>query len=448
MHHRVGDDLNDLRWCAVWGLPLFGFLAVFSHAHAAQPPASVIVPFEASDAIKRFAEDAVHGVEGDQQRADRLYDALLNLRHQRRIIADADNMPKARVPKTARELFRVAQEEDGNGNGNSGLDRAAGCYEFTVLMVAAARSVGVPMVGVDRVSFTGTGQVGHVMAGLVVHHTSGSSANTGRESKHTQTLLLYDLQGQRRGLAWEDVDILDDAMLIAHHYNHLSVAAYLRGDRTEALRAIDVALDLAPRSAFFLNNRATILSAMGELATAELEVSHALSIAPNVPLYHYQLGSVRLRLGDLTGAVNALRAALALEPDYGLARRDLGWAYLLQGHDAQAELELKRVVARNQSSRQGHRNRNGDGLDHIPEGALYLGMLYLVRGQTAKAQQVVDAGLLQTPGDQSLRALNDVIHGDDKHAPRHQEVVRLRAVLAQVTSKRLHHDQHDNPDQK
>lgn len=261
----------------------------------------VVIPFAATPRIERFAKRATAGATSDEQRATRLYDAIVALKQRGAIAADRDNRPKDREPKTADALLAIAQ---GEAKGNA----QAGCYELSALLVAAARAVGLDAVGIERDDVVGTGQIGHVMAAI---RLSDGAA-----------LQVFDLQNEVRASNGPYV-VLDDAGFIAHHYNHRSIHLYLQRRYAEALTEIDRALLLGPQMASLRNNRATVLLALGEPVLAAAEAMRAVEQRPRVPLYLYQLGHALLLCGDLDSAQLALTSALELDPTYELARRDL-----------------------------------------------------------------------------------------------------------------------------
>ena len=358
------------------------------------PEGAVVVAFESTPQIREFALDAVRGATDGASRAHRLYAALLALKRSGAIAGDRDNAPKERPPKSAAEVMRLAEDP-------AAADKKAGCYELSALYVAAARSVGLDAMGVEREASVGTGQIGHIIAG--VHVEVG-----GR-------LTLFDLQNEVAG-SLGHVRELDDLEFAAHYYNHLAVAAYLRGTLKEALITIDYALLLAPESASFLNNRATILGALDEPILAVAEVVRAVELAPDVPLYRYQLGRLYLVLGDVDSAVTALRQALELWPRYSLARRDLGWAYLLGNDVTVAERELRRALREDPST---------------PSIGLYLGLCLLSQGRRQEACGVAERGLMQRPRDSSLTALVGLCN-DRAVGVRTEETAELGSVLERV----------------
>ncbi|MBI3180214.1 MAG: tetratricopeptide repeat protein, partial [Deltaproteobacteria bacterium] len=305
---------------------------------AGVPPKDTVVAFATTPAIESFAQQATTGVSDAPGRARKLYDAILALKKSGAIAADRDNSPKTRPPKTAAQLYAVAQGKEG--------DRKAGCYELSALFVAAARSVGLDAVGVERDEPEGTGQIGHVMAAV--------------RASPAESLAIFDLQNESTGTR-SRVRALSDLEMAAHHYNHLAVSAFLTGDMDAAQGAIDIALRLAPAAPSFLNNRASVLLGQGEPVLALAEALHAVELAPDVPLCRYQVGRLYLAGGEVGAAIAALSDALALRPAYAVARRDRGWAYLVSGDLERAERDLEQALR--------------DARD-TPDGDLYLALFF------------------------------------------------------------------------
>lgn len=374
------------------GASLAGTLADDLNARGLAADAFVIA-FAPDAAIEAFAHAAVDGVQGASRRADRLYDAILALKQKRAIEGDRDNVPKARQPKTAAMLMQVAQAPTAS-------DRRAGCYELTALYVAAARSVGLQAVGVERDTTEGTGQIGHVMAGV----------------RLDGELAIYDLQNEAR-VARQRSRELSDVELAAHHYNHLAVASFLGTDLRQAEQAVDVALRLAPENPSFLNNKATVLAALDEPLLAAAYLVQAIEGAPRVPLYRYQHGRVLLAAGFVDEARRSLQAATTLRPAYGQALRDLGWAEFLAGDDRAAAAHLD----------EAHR-REPDDADTV----LYLGLFYFLTERQEDAQRVIDAARERDPNSVMLGALAAVLAGEPGLSP---ERTHLDAVIG--TTRRL-----------
>lgn len=267
-------------------------------------------------------------MESDTERAIAIYRGILAFIRRKQLVPDKNNEPKARPPKTAREVFAIAQSADKL----SADARAVGCYEFSLLYVAAARALGLHAIGGERIAIDKSGQIGHIVA----------LADTGAGWQ------VFDLQNGRRGPAGSDYHQLDDAHFEAHHHSHRAVAAFLHDRPKLAQNAIEEALLLAPNQANFLNNRATLWVAQEEWALAQADMLEVVRLAPWVPVYRYQLGRISLmhEAGDIGVGLAQLRLAIDLFPEYGLAWRDLGWALLLDGSVSAGMAALEEAVVR------------------------------------------------------------------------------------------------------
>jgi tetratricopeptide (TPR) repeat protein len=363
------------------------------------PAEQVIVAFAPSPELTAYARRAAGtGTPGEQAQA--LYRALLAEKRTGAIAGDPDNSPKARSPKTAAELWRMAESKA------TDLDRRAGCYELSALYVAMGRAVGLDAVGLERDQTLDTGQIGHIMAGV---RTSPEGA-----------LAVFDLQNESN-VSRAAHRVLSDLELAAHHYNHLAVSAYLNGDVPAARRAVDAALRLAPEAPAFLSNRATVLAAQGQGHLAVAEAAAAVELAPSVPIYRYALGRVQLEANDPGGAYESLTEAVRLRPSYGLARRDLGWAALLLGRKDEAQRELEKAQR-----------------PDVPDAALYLGLMQLALGQRVAAANTARKGLRSKPGDGPLSALVALAKSQAVSPELESDVARLEKVLASVPNAVWH----------
>lgn len=350
------------------------------------PPSAIVLPHRATPAMQGWVDKHL-ATQPPHEQPQQLYQLLLAEKRAGRLVADKDNSPKARAPKTATDMFALMHGAPG--------DKQAGCYEFTVLYVALARAAGLDAVGVERDSTVGTGQVGHVLAGV----------------RTARGLELFDLQNDTNNPRMA-VRVLDDFGLVAHHYNHLAVAAHLAGNFLKSRDAIDVALLLAPDAPAFLSNRAMALLALRELHLALADAAQVVQLEPAVALYRFNLGSLMLASGLVDEAILHLRYALQLNASYGLARRDLGWALLLrhQADAAQKELELA-----------------AQARPTVPDAYLYLGLLHLARGNKEAALKVVGKST-----ESKLLALATLAEGQKPVASIAADVALLQQVLKTV----------------
>ncbi|MEO0592066.1 MAG: hypothetical protein AAFZ38_00680 [Myxococcota bacterium] len=347
------------------------------------PERAVVAFATSSERVRQFALRSVGAARTQQARAHRLYAAVLELKHHGRIRGDAVNAPKSRLPRTGVEVLLQALGD--------GEPMPAGCYELTSAYIAAARSIGIDAYGLDAIDPSGHGQIGHVVA--AVADIEGVRP------------WVFDLQNESSGRR-TGFRRLSDLELAAHHYNHWSVAAQLRGESARALRAIDDALLLAPWHPGFLNNRSVVLTSLGELDSAYAEISHAIHRQPNSALYRYQWGLLELERASPLAAVRALKSALAIRPDYPRARVELGWALLLSGDDSQGSDELRRSVA-------------------MPDSAPRARLLLAIRAMSRNRHEVVRSVLDEPLPPEARAELRRWLNGEGPRG----EVGRLLSML-------------------
>lgn len=327
----------------------------------------------------------------------RLFEVILDLKKRQKILGDKDNVPKARMPKTAAEVLANALTD------RSSVDRQAGCYELSILFIALARILELPVAAYERVEPSGTGQIGHVVAGV----------------KSQQGLRYFDLQNETTQVQGRMRE-LTNFQLIAHHYNHLAVSRYLNKDFEGALVSIDDALKLYPESASFLNNRATILASVGDYHLALAEVLAAVQLEPRVPLFRYQAGRLLLLNGQIDDAERMLSSALLLKGNYALARRDRGWVYLLLGQVDRAQNDLESAL-----------RADSENVDNY----LYLILFYLVRDQRAKADATFESAKKKLSSGPHLVAMKKLLRepalgGDD-------DTQRWRMIVENVKKREV-----------
>lgn len=121
----------------------------------------------------------------------------------------------------------------------------------------------------------------------------------------------------------------------------LSNVAASRGDRAEALKQMQHALELDPNRASFHASLGMLES--GDPATAsagETQLRKAVSLDPKNATASLVLASILARKGDMPGAQEQLKSAAALDPKNINVRGALAEVYLRQNNTAQAEQTL------------------------------------------------------------------------------------------------------------
>lgn len=341
---------------------------------------AVASPFELREPTDERVRSWLEAQRGasDVETAENLFAALRKLVDEGRILADLDDRPKARLPRTGADILEAALL------GEKALP--AGCYELTSAFVAAARWLGLDVRGYERRG-TGSGQIGHVVAGLP-----------------TDPPRLFDLQQVRRPTA-AGFQVLRDRSLAAHHLNHLAVARLLGGDPGGARAAIDRALELAPWHPSFLANRAVILLELGKPEAAFAEIGHALALDPDVPFFYLLWARIEAASGRVERAQAILRWVTAFQPSFDRARLEYAWLLFSTGGEADG---VERLVA---LARRG------------VEDALPLATVaYLRRGERDKAESLLRS--LAERGDADIELSKRLLD------PRGQDLADMAPNLA------------------
>ena len=360
------------------------------------PARDVVLSFSHDDKVGLLLNDVADAQTTSKLKADAIYDLMQEYKRQGLWRGDKDNSPKKRVPKTVEHMAALlSKSEDGN--------REVGCYEFSSFFIAAARSVGVEAFGVEKSSSTGGGQIGHVMAAIRL--SPGGRVWT------------YDLQNDSRGYS-PGLRVLNDLEFAAHHYNHLAVSAFLRGDLVYASRMIAYARTLFPESASFMNNAATIHAAQGEVRLALADASAAVLLEPKKALFHYQLGRIWALQEKHIKAEASFKKALQLHPEYGIALRDLGRLKLELGELRVGTGFLERAYAADK---------------RLPKVTLYLGLAWLRLGMLEKLNKL----LLEVQNEGLHREEAVFIEGLGKELPKPMSKARLKAILREIRNKEL-----------
>ena len=97
----------------------------------------------------------------------------------------------------------------------------------------------------------------------------------------------------------------------------------------EGEQAIIRAIELHPKQASYLFNKATILAKLKRYEEAIASYQQAIALDPNVVPPHNNLGNVYKDLKRYEEAIASYQQAIALDPNYADPHNGLGWTYLL-----------------------------------------------------------------------------------------------------------------------
>ena len=125
-------------------------------------------------------------------------------------------------------------------------------------------------------------------------------------------------------------------------YSH-SIAAYRRGQLTDAIGLIDAVIAAAPSDAFYHEFRGDILISLQRPLESAAAYEEAISLRPNSPQILLNLGRALVASGDKTllpRAIEAIETARQMEPSWAFIHRQLGIAYGRAGMFNEADISL------------------------------------------------------------------------------------------------------------
>jgi protein O-GlcNAc transferase len=137
----------------------------------------------------------------------------------------------------------------------------------------------------------------------------------------------------------------------------LGVIDLQRGNHAAALRQIEAALALDPRSAAAHSNHGSALKALKRFDAALASYDNALAIKPDHPELLFNHGSVLQELERFHEALSSFNRALAIRPDYVDALINRGSALQALGQFEEALTTYDRALVAGPDAPQAHNNR-------------------------------------------------------------------------------------------
>jgi tetratricopeptide (TPR) repeat protein len=122
-------------------------------------------------------------------------------------------------------------------------------------------------------------------------------------------------------------------------------ALSLRGDNTNAVTAIQRAVELRPVDPLYRNTLGTVLGASGDFDGAIHALHRACELQPGLAIAWYNLGLMLTRCVRNDEAADALRRAVELDPDNMAARALLGDLLRMHGDAEASAAEYRKVLA-------------------------------------------------------------------------------------------------------
>ncbi|MFN4224367.1 MAG: tetratricopeptide repeat protein [Fervidobacterium nodosum] len=136
---------------------------------------------------------------------------------------------------------------------------------------------------------------------------------------------------------------------------------------------------------------ALLQAKMGNYEFAEIEFKQALTLNPDFALAYYELGNVLFAEKDYEDAIEAYRKAYEKDPNFLLPLLKIGDTYMELGQLDDAEMFYKSIIARDKLHQ--YATKEGLEIEPMPEAYLRLGVLYNLRQQYEKAEEIFKLGL-------------------------------------------------------
>ncbi|MHB1456854.1 MAG: tetratricopeptide repeat protein [Armatimonadota bacterium] len=173
---------------------------------------------------------------------------------------------------------------------------------------------------------------------------NGTVVSTINQPEHNS---INEYEWNSRGI--ESVDISQDEDEAIYCFNqaimlngdqadmflNLAIAYGCRCDYTRAIRTLDMAVGLEPRSCRAYNNRGSVYLRMGDYGRAISDYNKVIELNPEFPAAFNNRGSVFYEKNDYRKAIADFTHAIRLNPDYALAHYNRGIAYgMMQDFDS------------------------------------------------------------------------------------------------------------------
>ncbi|MFN3692179.1 MAG: tetratricopeptide repeat protein [Fervidobacterium sp.] len=130
---------------------------------------------------------------------------------------------------------------------------------------------------------------------------------------------------------------------------------------------------------------------MGNYELAEVEFKQSLALNPDFQLAYYELGNVLFAQKDYDAAIESYKKAYELDKNFLLPLLKVGDIYVELNQLDDAEIVYKNIVS--QDKIHGFLTKEGLEIEPLPEAYLRLGIVYNLRNQYKKAEQIFKEGL-------------------------------------------------------
>ncbi|MCX7654751.1 MAG: tetratricopeptide repeat protein [Fervidobacterium sp.] len=136
---------------------------------------------------------------------------------------------------------------------------------------------------------------------------------------------------------------------------------------------------------------ALLQSRLGNYEIAEIELKQSLGLNPDFSLAYYELGNILFIQKDYEDAIEAYKKAYQMEPTFLLPLLKIGDIYMELNQLDDAEIVYKSIISKDTLHR--YSTREGLEIAPIPEAYLRLGVVYNLRQQFDKAEEIFKLGL-------------------------------------------------------
>jgi Flp pilus assembly protein TadD len=98
-------------------------------------------------------------------------------------------------------------------------------------------------------------------------------------------------------------------------YNYLALIAIEKNDMPEALKQVNIAVQLSPQQPYFLNNRGFIYTGLNRLDEAEADINESITMDPYNAWAYRNKGVLYLKRKDYVNAERMLMKAKEMDHD-------------------------------------------------------------------------------------------------------------------------------------
>lgn len=136
---------------------------------------------------------------------------------------------------------------------------------------------------------------------------------------------------------------------------------------------------------------ALLQSKLGNYELAEIEFKQSLTLNPDFSLAYYELGNVLFAEKDYEDALEAYKKAYEVDPNFLLPLLKIGDIYMELNQLDDAEIVYKSIILKDNLHQ--FTTKEGLEIEPMPEAYLRLGVLYNLRQQFDKAEEIFRMGL-------------------------------------------------------